>query len=111
MEPALIALVLACAVSLLLSGVSLAWVIAFSKPARLLQQSQRLDSIQADWVAFKASMEGVLESIDGQLESVERKRRQVAGAASRVQNAVEPQGPPTRAEILRPYRQAAFGSK
>lgn len=111
MESAVPLLVLACGVSVALSLGSILWVTLFSGPAKLLSTQARVDRVEADWVAYKASLEGVLEAVEGVLESVERKRRQTTAAASRLEtkppdNSGQPQ---TRDDLLRPFRQTVYG--
>jgi len=101
-------LALACALAVALSVCSIVWVTVFSKPARLVQLERSCEALRTEWTAKRLELDGVLDAIDGQLESVERKRRQVAGAVSRLPGA-EPAQPPSRAELLAPYRRAAFG--
>jgi len=112
MESAVPLLVLACAVSVAVSLASILWVTLFSGPATVLRSVNRIERVEADWVAYKASLEGVLESVESVLESVERKRRQTSAAASRL-DTKPPDGaaaaPQTRDEALAPYRKAVYG--
>lgn len=84
MEPALLGvslLALACA----------AWAVTRTAPARLSKTvhecSQLVAEIEAAWRKERAHLIEWLEGAQGVLESVERKRRQTAGAASRLDRA------------------------
>lgn len=117
MVPSLIA---ACALSLVLSGAAVLWCVLFSNPAVFRRDVERYASRLADcvgscedmraaWLKYRIEMEGLEEAINGVLDSVERKRRQTAGAASRlaVPNA-EPE-PVTRDEIVAEARKRVYG--
>ncbi len=115
MNPAFIVLAVACGVAVLISLASLVWVLRYSTVASIHDATRKIEDVQHDWVAYKASIESVMNAIESQLDSVERKRRQISGAASRLNAkegaSQEPAAPPSRQEILAPFRRAAFGQK
>lgn len=78
------------AVSLLALAGAL-WAVTRSAPARLgktvKECAELCASIEAAWRKERASLIEWLETAEGVLESVERKRRQTSGAASRLNAA------------------------
>lgn len=121
MEFSLWAIALACGVSLLLSGGSICWILLYSIPARFKSQAERAettalaarqaaDDLRADWLAYRVQMEGLETAIEGTLDSVERKRRQVSGAVSRL-NATEEAAPQTRGDIIDMARRRVYGGQ
>lgn len=121
MENALPFLVAACAVSLTLSSAAVLWCALFSTPARFTKYVARVEGaltdlitrqedIEARWVREKANLAALQESIEGTLESVERKRRQISGAASRLA-VPEPDALPTdRGELVSMLRAKVYGN-
>jgi len=114
-------LVAACAVSLTLSAASVLWCALFSTPARFTKYVSRVESaladlivrqeeIEARWVREKANLSALQESIEGTLESVERKRRQISGAASRLAQPAEPELPQDRDALVQQLRAKVYGN-
>lgn len=115
------ALVLACAVSLCLSIAAILWCALFATPARYIARAARLetglqdcvgsvDHIEAKFVQHKAEIAALAEAIEGTLDSVERKRRQISGAASRL-NAVVEEAPKSRQDIVDQARARVYGGQ
>ena len=113
-------LMLACACSALLSGAAILWCALFSNPAQYQKRAQRIesqfadltrayDALEAKWLQYKTEMAGLEEAIDGVLQSVERKRRQTAGAVSRMGNGGQPPVPQTRQDIVDAARARTYG--
>lgn len=107
-------LVLACAASLVCSIGAVLWCAIFASPALYIKRCNRLESglvdsiasnerLEAKWVAYKAELSGIHEAIEGVLDSVERKRRRISGAESRLNQTAETV-PQTRDEIVSFYR-------
>jgi len=118
-ESYLLPIVLACALSLVLSSGSLVWCALFSAPAsqrRAVDNAiatacdavARVDRIEMGFVQHKIDTEGILESVEGVLSSVEKKRRRVAGAESRLNAGTDPE-PQTRADIVAAARTKIYG--
>jgi hypothetical protein len=114
--------IVACACSLLLSGAAVLWCALFSNPAQYQKRALRIeaqfadltrsyDALEAKWLQYKTEMAGLEEAIDGVLQSVERKRRQTAGAVSRMGNGGQPAAPQTRQEIVDAARAATYGPR
>ncbi len=110
----------ACAVSLVLSTASFVWVIAFSTPASIRkfvdhgiaiakEALHKAEEIEIRFLAHKADTTAIHESIEGVLESVERKRRQISGAASRLNTPPAEPVPMTRDEIVQAARGKVYG--
>ncbi len=119
MEFSLSALVFACAASLCLSIAAIVWCALFSTPAsirkevdggRALARSalEAVEQVEARFLQHKAEIGALAEAIEGTLDSVERKRRQISGAASRL-NAVPDAAPQTRQEIVDAARARVYG--
>jgi hypothetical protein len=117
MENLILPLALACAVSMALSIASITWVIVYSAPAALrksveqsssiaIDSNTRVDQLEARFVHHKAETSALHESIEGILDSVERKRRQISGAASRLKPEPEPV---TRDDIVQLARRKVYG--
>lgn len=117
-----LALVLACTFSVALSSASLLWCALFSGPASLRKLVdtlgleiasvvRRIDTVEAGFIAHRAEISGIAEAIEGTLESVERKRRQTAAAASRINGGRLPDNAaaPSRDEIVTAARQRVYG--
>jgi hypothetical protein len=118
----LTSVILACACSAVLAGASVLWCSLFSNPAQFQKRCQRIesafadltrnyDALEAKWLQYKTEMAGLEEAIDGVLQSVERKRRQTAGAVSRMGNGGQPTVPQTRQEIVDAARAATYGPR
>ena len=110
---------LACGLSLVLSAASILWCVLFSAPARqkkmvdgaidLAQEAlTRVEATATHFIQLKVDHEAFLESVEGVLSSVEKKRRRVAGAESRLTAAEEPE-PQTRDEIVSAARSRIYG--
>jgi len=119
MEFSTSALVLACAVSLCLSTASLVWCALFSTPASIRkevdggralarQALEQVEQVEGRFVNHKAEIGALAEAIEGTLDSVERKRRQISGAASRL-NVVPDNVPKSRQEIVDAARARVYG--
>jgi len=65
--------------------------------------------MDAAWVKYRVEMATLQESVEGMLESVERKRRQISGAASRLQGPTTEPEPVTRDEIVTAARRRVYG--
>jgi len=120
-EKALPLLVAACALSLTLSAGAILWCTLFSSPAYFKKYVSLLESkvrelvlqfkdLESRWVREKASLSALEESIEGTLESVERKRRQISGAASRLAQPAEDQLPKDRGELVQMLRAKVYGN-
>jgi len=118
MESSLLFVALACGLSLVLSAGSLVWVSLFSAPASqrravdnaiatAIDAVARADSVATAFLQHKIDTEGILESVEGVLASVEKKRRRVAGAESRLNLAAEPE-PQTRDDIVQAARAKVY---
>jgi len=72
----------------LLALAGAAWSVTRTAPARLLRTvaecAEQTAAIEAAWRTERAQLIAWLEEAQGVLDSVERKRRQVSGAASRL---------------------------
>jgi len=92
---ALIVLASACALA---SGACALWAATRSLPARVLRQVAEVTDRQAEVEdrerQRKAALDAWLEEAEGVLESVERKRRRIAGHASAGANGAALQGEP-----------------
>lgn len=120
-ENSLPLIVAACALSLTLSSGSVLWCALFSTPARFSKYVERVESaltdlitrqedIEARWIREKANLAALQESIEGTLESVERKRRQISGAASRLNQNAEPALPQDRDALVQVLRAKVYGN-
>lgn len=109
----------ACTVSLVLSVGSFVWCVAFSPAASLRKYvdhalsvarttERRAEEIESRFVSHKAETAALHESIEGVLDSVEKKRRQISASASRLNLAQEPE-PQTREEIVQAGRRKVYG--
>jgi len=118
-ETYLLPVALACAASLMLSGASIVWCALFSAPASQRRAVDNAIATAADAVAradrtemgflqHKIDTEGILESVEGVLSSVEKKRRRVAGAESRLNAGAEPE-PQTRDDVVNAARAKIYG--
>jgi len=118
-ESYLLPIALACALSLVLSAASLLWCALFSAPARQKKSQDqansiaeealaRVDATATHFIQLKIDNQAFLESVEGVLASVEKKRRRVAGAESRLTAAEEPE-PQTRDEIVSAARAQVYG--
>jgi len=119
MESGLLLIALACGLSLVLSAASLLWCALFSAPNRQKKMVERANDLAQDaltrveatashFIQLKLDNEAFLESVEGVLSSVEKKRRRVAGAESRL-NAAEDPEPQTRDEIVSAGRARVYG--
>lgn len=74
-----------------------AWAVSRTAPARLSKTvaecTELVAEIEAKWRTERASLVAWLEEAQGVLDSVERKRRQTSGAASRLNAAGPPEEP------------------
>lgn len=120
-----IALVIACTLSILLSGASIVWVALFSSPAffrtevsncraEVASAALLCAKLQQDFLAHKAEMNGIAELVEGLLEQIERKRKSTVTAASRLDRSLsgpiaEPV-PQTVEELRNACRKAVYGS-
>jgi len=113
-------LVIACALSLTLSLAAVCWCALLSTPAELrkivaraldgsLTAEAKADATQALFVAHKADMVAIHEAVEGVLDSVERKRRQVSAAKSRIDQVGQEEAPKTRDDIVTHYRAKVYG--
>jgi len=113
-------LVLACALSLSLSLAAVCWCALFSRPAEFRKQVDsakiaaatavgRVEEIGALFIAHKADMAAIHEAVEGVLDSVERKRKQISGAKSRLNAVQEEAAPQTRDDIVTHYRAKIYG--
>jgi predicted metal-binding transcription factor (methanogenesis marker protein 9) len=113
-------LVIACAVSCVLSVASIVWCCIFSGPASLRKEMdgvraqveasfQGFKQLESNFLTHRTESSALAESVEGMLESVERKRRQVTAAASRVNGPGLEPVPQTREEILRDARKVTYG--
>jgi len=118
-ETYLLPIALACALSLVASAASLLWCALFSAPARQKKMVERANDLAQDaltrvedtaghFIKLKIENEAFLEAVEGVLSSVEKKRRRVAGAESRL-NAVEEAEPQTRDDIVAAGRARIYG--
>ncbi len=119
MEIALWVTVAACTTSLLLSGAAVLWCALFSGPANLRahvdrgillaeQSRSRADEMEGRFIQHKAETAALHESIEGVLDSVEKKRRQTAAGVSKLQVATEPV-PQTRDDQIAMLRAKVYG--
>ena len=113
-------LVIACALSLSLSLAAVCWCALFSHPAEFRKQVDsakmaaatavgRVEEISALFIAHKADMAAIHEAVEGVLDSVERKRRQVSAAKSRLNQVQEEEVPKTRDDVVAHYRAKVYG--
>jgi len=120
LENALPLLVVACALSLTLSGAAVLWCSLFATPARFSKYVERVESafsdvrtrqeeLEARWVREKLELTALTESIEGVLDSVERKRRQISGAASRLNQPEEEKLPQDRDALVTMLRAKVYG--
>lgn len=120
MEISVWPIALACGISLLLSGASILWCSLFAAPARqkkmvdlandLAQDAlHRVEATASHFIQLKIDNEAFLESVEGVLSSVEKKRRRVAGAESRLNLQAEPE-PTTRSDIIDAARAKLYGT-
>ncbi len=72
---------------------------------------ERADTLQAEFMQHKLETTALHESMDGMLDSVERKRRRISGAESRLNagQQAEPAAPATRDQIVTAARQKVYG--
>jgi len=119
MEIAVWLLVLAGTISLACSIAALLWVTLFSRPGQFKQVAdramsganaahQRCDEMESRWVAKQADISGVLQSVEGVLDTVEKKRRQTASGVARLAVA-EQAAPQTRDEQMAAWRAQVYG--
>ena len=107
-----IVLVLACSLSVGFSIIALVWVAVFSKPAKLQDLSNKVSQIDSHWLSYKASLDSMLESMSGLEESIERKRRQTAAAAAKLNGKRGENDAPselTPQEVRAFYRRRVYG--
>jgi len=113
-------LIIACALSLTLSLAAVCWCALFSRPAEFRNQVERATSAanaatvraeetQTLFVAHKLDMAAIQEAVEGVLDSVERKRKQISGAKSRLAAVQEEEVPKTRDEVVTHYRAKVYG--
>jgi len=118
-EFSLSALVFACAASLCLSIGAILWCALFSTPASIRKEvdsgralartaMEAVEQVEGKFVQHKAEIGALAEAIEGTLDSVERKRRQISGAASRL-NAVPEVAPTSRQDIVDQARARVYG--
>jgi hypothetical protein len=120
-ENLIMPIVIACAVSCVLSVASIIWCCIFSGPASLRKELdgvraqveasfQGFKQLESNFLTHRTENLALSESVEGMLDSVERKRRQVTAASSRLggnlQVAEEPQ---TREAILAAARKVTYG--
>lgn len=121
MEISVLVTVLACTVSLACSIAALLWCTLFSQPSQFRRVADaalsgaksahlRCDEMETLWLAKKAEISGILESVDGVLDSVEKKRRQTAAGVSRLKLQEEPV-PQTREEQMVAWRAQVYGGR
>jgi len=119
-ESYLLPIALACALSLVLSAASLLWCALFSAPARqkkMVEQANdlaqealtRVEATATHFIQLKIDHEAFLESVEGVLSSVEKKRRRVAGAESRLNAGGTDPEPQTRDDIVQAARTKIYG--
>lgn len=120
LENLVIPALVACAVSLVLSLGSFLWSVVYSTPSHYkksvdqthaaAKQAVRIaEETQGLFLVHRGEMGAMQESMEGVLESVERKRKQISGAASRLKIAEEPPIPLTRGEIVAATRAKVYG--
>lgn len=120
MENLVLPALAACAVSLLLSLGSFLWTVVYSTPShykKSVDQSHAAakraghiaEETQVLFMQHRGEMVAMQEAMEGVLESVERKRKQISGAASRIKIAEEPPIPLTRNEIVAATRAKVYG--
>ncbi len=63
------------------------------------ETSGKMDEYASKIIGWRAELENVLEQVEGVLESVERKRKSTAAAASRVGNSGPAEDDPSRMSI------------
>lgn len=111
---------IACALSLVLSLAAVCWCALCSTPAELrkictraldasLTCEAKADATQALFVAHKLDMTAIHEAVEGVLDSVERKRKQISGAKSRLNAVQEGEAPKTRDDIVSHFRAKIYG--
>lgn len=119
MESYLLPIALACGTSLVLASASILWCALFSAPARQKKMVDRANVVAEEALArtdamaalfrqLKLDNEAYMESVEGVLESVEKKRRRISGAESRLNLAEETQ-PQTRDDIVNAARSKIYG--
>jgi len=117
-ETAVLYIALACGTSLTFAVASLIWCSIFSAPARqkkmvddagaFAQEAiSRAEAIGASFIQLKMDNEAFLESVEGVLSSVEKKRRRISGAESRLNLAADPE-PQTRDDIVQAARAKVY---
>lgn len=108
-----LAIVLACALSLVLSAGAVLWCTLFSSPAALRKQVEMVQILQHDlsenFTRLRGEMAATADSVDGVLDSIERKRKQISGARSRLEAVAEPE-PTSRADIIAAARARTYGA-
>lgn len=120
MEKLILPALAACACSLVLSLGAIVWVLVFSPPAQLRKQVDRVRDelatallevlrIDSAFAALRNEHRSFVESVEAMLESVERKRKQIAGSASRLSNQLELPEPMTREEERTAIRLKVYG--
>lgn len=120
MDSAVLPVAVACALSLTLSLAAVCWCALFSNPAALRKQVEaakmaaagavgRVEEVSALFVAHKADMSAIHEAVEGVLDSVERKRRQVSAAKSRLDQVQGEEVPKTRDDLVSHYRAKIYG--
>lgn len=111
----------ACTASLAFSLAALLWCTLFSSPSKFHQVSEaafegakaahlRCEEMEAQWIGKKAEIAGVLESLEGVLDSVEKKRRQTAAGVSKLRLQEEPE-PTSREDQLAVWRAKVYGTQ
>ncbi len=119
MEYSLLLVVLAGTVSLAASIGAVLWCAMFSRPSQFQKVAEaaltgakqahlRCEEMESLWIAKKAEISGILESVEGVLDSVEKKRRQTASGVARLQVAEEP-AIQTREDQLAAWRAKVYG--
>jgi predicted metal-binding transcription factor (methanogenesis marker protein 9) len=119
-ENLILPLVIACALSCVLSVASIVWCCIFSGPASLRKEMdgvraqveasfQAFKQLEGNFLTHRTEIQALAESVEGMLDSVERKRRQVTAAASRVNGPALEAVPQTREEILAHARKITYG--
>ncbi len=122
MDSSLLVALVACGLSLVLSAGTLTWCLVFAPPSIIRKRveaaevlakesQQAFESLENRFVQHKAEILGLAEAIDGQLESVERKRRQISAASSRLSQTPAEAEPQTREQIVQHYRGKVYNTQ
>lgn len=109
----------ACTISLVLSLGCLLWCALFSSPASIRKFVDQgiahstaamnlAEQTDAKFLQHKVDSEAILQSVEGVLDSIERKRRQTSAAMTRL-NANEEPVPQTRDDVVNAARQKVYG--